>query len=228
MADPNLDNPRNAVYLEPRVAKLEVGMERLTDDVRNLAIVVREQGAQMEQEIQKLVIAVTQASGPRKTDWSTIIAGIMLVLAIGSAVFWPLNQTTQEAKKLIEKFGEQYHNHEALPLHPVGSAIVDRLEYQLKDHILSDERVHEELKTNFNDTIDSLSKYYEQKFSMIAERLNTINDRLYIRIVELEQRNILSDERERNELNKWRQKAMGLSDPSAYVPLTSRNDVSIE
>ena len=45
--------------LEPRVAKLETGLEILTRDVSNLVVVVRDQSRNIEGEIQKLVVAVT-------------------------------------------------------------------------------------------------------------------------------------------------------------------------
>src|SRR5512137_1127620 len=126
MPDARLDKretPASIPYLEPRVAKLELGMERLTDDVRDLAQVVRSQGTQMEQEIQKLVVAVTQASGPKKTDWSTIIAGLGLILAIGTAVFWPLNQQVQDLKTQQAANHESMVEHQKLDNHPVGAAL---------------------------------------------------------------------------------------------------------
>jgi hypothetical protein len=114
--------------LEPRIAKLEVGLDRLTDDVRDLANVVRSQGAQQEQEIQKLIISVTQAAGPRKTDWALIISAVFLMLAIGSAVFWPLNQISQNNKTETQALSQKFEQHLALPMHPVGMARLDELE----------------------------------------------------------------------------------------------------
>jgi GNAT superfamily N-acetyltransferase len=103
-------------------------MERLTDDVRTLASVVRTQGSNMEGEIQKLVVAVTQASGPRKTDWSTIIAAVMLIMAIGSAVFWPLNQSTQENKERIEAYHQDFQEHKSQDSQGITAALIQRLE----------------------------------------------------------------------------------------------------
>jgi len=206
MTDKNAgpENTYNTVYLEPRVAKLEVGMERLTDDVRNLAIVVREQGSQMEQEIQKLVIAVTQASGPRKTEWSTIISGVMLVLVIGSAAFWPMHQTLNDNKASIHTLQQKYENHSNLAIHPVGEAIINRIEGRLIINEEFSKRERELLKKNLKDDIDQLIKYYDQHTQNIHNKISDI-----------EKRNLLDDERKKNELDKWRQKAMGLSDPAA-------------
>lgn len=202
------------IYLEPRVAKLEVGMERLTDDVRNLAIVVREQGNQVEQEIQKLVVAVTQAAGPRKTEWSTIIAAAMLVLAIGAAAFWPLNQTVQEQKVFLSTISQKIEDHSKIENHPVGVALINRLEYQIKDVVIDKNKNYEDLKLQFRGQIMDLERYNDQKLQFLTEKMNLHDDRLYNRVVALESRNLLDDERERDELDKWRQRAMGLSGPS--------------
>ena len=136
-------------HLEPRVVKLELGMERLTDDVRDLAQTVRTQGNQVEQEIQKLVVAVTQASGPKKTDWGTIIAGLALIMVVGSAIFWPLNQTSQESKVSINRIEQKHDDHVKVSNHPVGEALIQRLEsriFQLEDQYRIDsERYKDEL-----------------------------------------------------------------------------------
>lgn len=93
-----VNNNNNHTYLEPRVAKLETGLEILTRDVSSLAGIVREQGRNIEGEIQKLAVAVTQAAAPKKTDWATLISLAFLIIALGSAVFYPLNSQVQEMK----------------------------------------------------------------------------------------------------------------------------------
>ncbi len=136
----NVERQTTTSKLEPRVAKLELGLDRLTDDVRDLAGVVRKQGANMEQEIQKLVVAVTQASGPRKTDWSTIIAAVMMVMAIGAAVLVPLNQISQDNKREIEKVQTIISDHMKQDGHPVSITSIQRLEDQIKMHNDNDDR----------------------------------------------------------------------------------------
>lgn len=210
--------PRESNHLEPRVAKLEVGMERLTEDVANLATVVREQGTQMEQEIQKLVVAVTQAAGPRKTDWSTIIAGIMLVMAIGSAVFWPLNQTTQDTKVQAQRVEEGLDAHTRLDMHPVGLALVHRLEDGLKEHEASCLKEREILRVHFHEELTMLEKSFALQVQALNEKTTLHDERLYGRVVKLEEQNGRDNERDKDELVKWRQKAMGL--PDEKVTLT--------
>ena len=110
----NEDNNNGShTYLEPRVAKLETGLEILTRDVSSLAGIVRDQGRNIEAEIQKLAVAVTQAGAPKKTDWATLISLAFLVIALGSAMFYPLNAQVQEIKaKDIEIQTSLYHDQE--------------------------------------------------------------------------------------------------------------------
>lgn len=156
----HLSMDSNNRQLEPRVAKLEVGLDRLTEDVRSLAGIVRDQGANVEKQLQSLTIAVTEAQAPRKTDWSVIISAVLLMMAIGSAVFWPLNQTSQLNKESIDKLEVKFEQHEQLQGHPVGIALIQQLD---------------------------------------------------TRVTNLELQNRSDNERAKDELNLWREKAMGLT-----------------
>lgn len=207
-----MNEQKDKAYLEPRVAKLEVGMERLTDDVRNLAMVVREQGSQMEGEIQKLVIAVTQAAGPRKTDWSTIFAGIMLVLAIGSAVFWPLNQTSQNNKDDLLLLRQELSSHKSLNLHPVGEARVDNIERRFteldsenaKNLDALDKKLQREtelITTEIRNQVSTISSKYDREIS-------DLGDRIIARLNGYDQNEHDAMMRDLDELRSWRLKAM--------------------
>lgn len=121
----------NRDHLETRVGKVETGLDMLTRDVASLAQVVREQGVNIERNLRELTIGVTQASAPRKTDWQTLIALIMLIMAIGSAVFWPLNQTASDNKEATARLEQKVDAHALLSLHPVGEAVMNRMEQRL-------------------------------------------------------------------------------------------------
>ena len=125
----NMDS--DGTHLEPRVAKLEVGLDRLTEDVRSLAGIVRDQGSNVEKQLQALMVAVTEAQAPQKTDWTVIISAGLLVLAVGSAVFWPLNQTSQLNKDSIDRLAVKFENHENNPAHPVGLSMINDLERRM-------------------------------------------------------------------------------------------------
>ncbi len=215
------DNSVGTSQLEPRVAKLELGMERLTEDVRDLAQVVRTQGSQMEQDIQKLIVAVTQASGPRKTDWSTIIAGIMLIFAIGSAVFWPLNKALQDTQTQLNIVTSRIDDHQKLDMHPVGDAIAKRLELQLTEHIKSDEvklsnhlsdarEMHRVITESFQKDLSYQKQLFDNQLKFMQVKYDTWMEKITGCVEKLQDRNLQIEQENRNELNRWRQKAMKL------------------
>jgi len=222
---------RESTHLEPRVAKLEVGLDRLTQDVGDLVSVVRTQGSQMEAEIQKLVVAVTQASGPRKTDWSVIISSVLLIMAIGSAVFWPLQQTSQESKQAITSLTQEMSAHKSLDNHPVGAALIQRLEEQIALHVANNEK---ENKNIIEITSAELSRSEAKSSEKVADALaarqlqldgiiskqEVFNEKLFARVLSLEQINRERTDKDLEELRQWRVNAMvgKLKVPSDQAP----------
>ena len=168
--------------LEPRVAKLETGLEILTQDVRSLASIVRDQSQNLEGEIQKLTIAVTQAAGPRKTDWMTILTGLMFVLALGGAVFYPLNAMVNEIKSTQIENVRKFEDHEKLTLHPVGQAMMAKVQSDLI-----------------------------QQSQVQAKDLQIMGDRILQRVTALEANNNAQALRDNEELRMWRLRAMGIT-----------------
>lgn len=199
---------RNEVHLEPRVAKLEAGLDILTKNVSDLTNTVNNLATNLDNRMEKLTVAVTEAKSPQKTDWSTIIAGVMLVLAIGSAVFWPLNQTAQDNKQELLKLENQITTHESLNSHPVGMALINRLEEQAKTHREIDEKDREMMRVHFHEELDLVIKNSEQLIKSLSDKVDLHNDRLYARVVKLE--DVLAHDRnaELNELRLWRLRAM--------------------
>jgi hypothetical protein len=155
------------VYLEPRVAKLEVGLDRLTEDVRSLAGIVRDQGSNVEKQLQALTIAVTEAQAPKKTDWSVIISAGLLVLALGSAVFWPLNQTGQNNKDAIEHLTAKFEQHEAQVMPPVVQALIEHLE--LRVEALEQQNIRENERN-----ADELQMMRDREMGLISPHISTI------------------------------------------------------
>ena len=201
--------------LEPRVTALEVGLDRLTSDVKDLATVVRMQGQTVEQEIQKLVVAVTQASGPKKTDWGTIIAGVGLILAIASAAFWPLNQQVQDTKQALTLIRESVIEHQKMDNHPVGAALLQRLEEQLKLHVEINKREMEDHIAQGLREHATVEKNLKQEIGALDEKTQLYLDKLYSRVVALEETERQNAEMDHAELLQWRQKAMGLGGSGA-------------
>ena len=118
---------QNESHLEPRVARLETGLETLTRNVSEMAISMREGSAATNQKIDNLVVAVTQANAPKKTDWSLFISIGFFILALGSAVFWPLNKQGQDNRDALQRHEQVMAEHMKLDMHPVGMAKVESL-----------------------------------------------------------------------------------------------------
>jgi len=224
----NPSDPR----LEPRVAKLEVGLDRLTEDVRSLAGIVRDQGSNVEKQLQALTIAVTEAQAPKKTDWSVIISAVLLVMALGSAVFWPLNQTSQLNKDNIDKLAVKLDDHQRLDMHPVGLALVHRLEEQLQNHVqanakeMADHNIraqqdHDIIRKEFELELTSHVKLFDAELKGLSDTMSLYFERMDSRIKVLEEQNTLQCGKEHDELMLWRQKAMGLNGVSEPPPQSS-------
>lgn len=257
---PDIDNTKymiksDPLHLEPRVVKLEASLDILTKNVTDLTTAVRENAINLDIKLERLTVAVTEAAAPKKTDWSTIMAAVMMIMAIGAAVLIPLNNLTQDNKVAIERCHESLAGHIKIDMHPVGWALVQRLESKLdthidnndKDfasHILSDQkemtshiaqatREHNLLSEKFQVEISSHEKLMDAKFELIKAEINGIQgkndlyiDKLFGRVQSLETERIKVSDNEHSELMKWRQKAMGLSSPNAVVPLVTREDTT--
>ena len=200
------------LQLEPRVAKLETGLDILTQNVQNLTTAVRENSIAMEDKLERITIAVTQAQAPRKTDWSIVISGMLLVMAIGSAVFWPLNQTAQNNKFDVQLLESKFEDHQKLTMHPVGAAKVETLEKSLdstKEELISrdsalDEKIQREtvLSLQTADTkINDLDIRIQREFNLKNEALDN-------RLKRMETYMEHQDQADFQELRNWRLKAM--------------------
>ena len=91
------------LHLEPRVARLETGLETLTKNVSDMSISVKENSIVINNKIDNLVVSVTKAQAPKSTDWSLMISLGFLIIAIASAAFWPLHQESTNNKIMIDK-----------------------------------------------------------------------------------------------------------------------------
>lgn len=130
----NIINGRGAitegrmVAVETRMETVTTSLQNVANDIRDLSAVVRQQGTNIEGQISQLLVAVTQASAPRKTDWQTLIAGVGLILAIGAAAFSPLLLRLNDVQNGLGRLEAREEKHEALPMHPVGMARLDAIE----------------------------------------------------------------------------------------------------
>ena len=166
------------ISLEPRVAKLETGLDTLTKEVSLLSSVVRDQGKNIENGMRQLSIDVTSAMGPKKTDWSVIFAGLFLIMAIGSAVFFPLNRSITEIKDQIRYIQDTMVNHVKLDMHPVGNALITKLENEMRLHSLFDDKMFSDLDKRIQRDMDSFSKFFCEKLESNKREQDAFNARM--------------------------------------------------
>jgi len=220
-------------HLEPRVVKLEAGLDILTKNVTDLTTAVRENAFNLDNKMERLTVAVTEAAAPKKTDWSMIISAVFLILALGSAVFWPLNQTAQLNSNDLKAQQQDFKDHTTLTLHPVGQALLQRVEEQLKIHVDNNNRemaehkaydinAHSELDKKLQLEYNLITKATEIQLADLEKRQSMFNDKIYNRVVELERARESFRDKEIDELRQWRNKADGLSSPEHMVPLIDK------
>lgn len=222
-------NDNTQTHLEPRVARLETGLETLTKNVNDLTLSIRENNSTVSGKLDALSIAVTTAQAPRRTDWGVIISAIGLIIALGAAVLIPLNQTAKDNKQSIEKSSTEMADHMKLNLHPVGAALVQRLEDQIVAHAAMNDRVMKEHIERDIQTFDDLNKKCHMELNLVAKNLEQqleamnkhmtfFSEKLLVRVERLETRNLNIDDKNDDELRQWRSKASGLLTPAAVAP----------
>ena len=204
-------NDINPAHLEPRVARLEVGLETLTRNVSEMATSIRENANATNAKIDQLAIAVTQAAAPKKTDWSMIISACLLMMAIGSAVFWPLNQTSQNNKQDILILEQKFEEHQKLTLHPVGAAKIENLEKSVVSN-------KEEAITRDNALDAKLQRETALMTELVSTRIADMRlqkefalrgDLIDQRLLRLEQYKVDMLKMDQDELRNWRLQKMG-------------------
>ena len=221
-------------HLEPRVARLETGLETLTKNVSDLTITIRDNNLEVSRQLAALQVSVTTAAGPKRTDWGVILTAIGLILAIGAAVFVPINNSTKDNKDAILKVQDMMADHMKLTLHPVGSALVQRLEEQIATHTLLNDRVMKEHVERDTQEFNALDKKLQLEYSLVNVNLAAQTAALDVRLQKefgltqlrndarfnkLEADDLAQRDLDQQELRQWRSKASGLTTPAAVVPL---------
>jgi hypothetical protein len=182
--------------LESRVGKVEAHLDSvtrqisdLTADVRDLATSIKIQGTQTEDQIKSLLVAVTNASGPRKTDWNTIALAAGVVVTIGIAVLSPLTMQINSNVIGLEKNQSKIEHHLEGPGHLPALSKIESLEKALKELDSRLQRENTIINENFQDKITNLKKELQdfgingsvltrERLAIIENKLKTIE--LYI------------------------------------------------
>jgi hypothetical protein len=231
----------NDSQLEPRVVRLETGLDILTKNVNDIAISMRENAMNLDNKMGELTIAITTAQAPKKTDWSLFVSIGFFIMALASAVFWPLNQQTQNNKETIAQTHNSMVEHIKLDMHPVGLALVNRLEMQIKEHVSTNERelkTHvdrdileaDETRKHFHEELGFVQSLIEAKVAMVGVELKGIQsknelyfDMLAGKLLNLEGIRTKMNDREYEELMLWKQRLIGVNVPTTGSPLLPKS-----
>lgn len=210
-------------HLEPRVARLEAGLETLTKNVSDIAVAMRDNSVATNAKIDQLAIAVTNANAPKKTDWSLFISIGFFILALGSAVFWPLNKQTQDNKQQVENYHDSMVEHVKMDNHPVGEANIKALmkdvDMTKAELVARDAALDIKIQRETQLMTDLVTAKIVDLDIRLQREFNLVNDRNGARLTKLEELELDHTKRDREQLQKWVDKATGLSAPEMAVPL---------
>lgn len=166
-----------ANHLESRLAKTETQIESLTDDVRSLVNVVRQQGDEFQLQMRQLSIAVTTAAGPRKVDWSTIISAIGLIIGIGASALSPLYLRMGDVQDKVEHQQRLIEEHHKLPMHAGGQIRMDFMEKALGAAVDFNKQAVADLDSKLNKQFETAESNLREK---VAEIKRTIEEVKYV------------------------------------------------
>lgn len=171
--------------LESRVARNEANIESiaktvdsLSKDVRQLTQLLQKHSEEIEAQIKSLLVAVTSAAGPRKTDWHLVLGGVGLVLAIGAAVFSPLLLRINDLQIVVEKHSVDLRDHAKLPLHPVGETRINALETSLRERGQTNAANIRELDTKLQKEYGVINDAMKERVGFNASEIKDLDARL--------------------------------------------------
>jgi uncharacterized protein HemX len=181
---PKQKTPMVANNLEPRVATIESELKSLTrdvgiltKDVRDLVGAVKEQSDNYDAQLRKLTVDLVGASGPRPMNWGVLLNGVGLSLAIGAAVFYPMQFRITELSERADSFMAEFRAHEKLTLHPVGTAKVDALDRLVQEEATNLEKELADLRKSIDEIRLEGSPAMQVQIALMESRIAALMDR---------------------------------------------------
>jgi len=152
---------------EPKIASLETALAGLTRDLGTLTTSIQGVSADLasyakgtSEHLRLLGIDVAAAAAPRRADWQVVVAASILVLALSAAVIAPLSLRITDTQASLVRFDREFTEHERQTLHPVGLALMARVEADVKQ--LRDEG----------------SPVMQQRLAVLEEKLHDVSQRM--------------------------------------------------
>ena len=168
--------------LEPKIAKMEATIESVTRDIGNLAHIVQgisgtvaDLAKSTNEQFEKLLVGITTAAAPRRTDWQVVIAAAVLCLALGAAVLTPISAQIVHLDTQTEALNSQIDAHMRLPLHPVGESRVNDLEKNLTARLEELTKELDLVRTQGTPITSSRLGVLETQVIEISRRINTLH-----------------------------------------------------
>lgn len=141
--------------IELRVTTIEANMDsfrnelsQVSSGLKDLILTVGKRSDEAEKQFQMLMVQISEAKAPKRTDWMAIIGtGVsvfLLVITIGALVLQPLYKEMSRMSEFDKSyndsivamnkgFHDELHVHETLTLHPVGQQIVSDLNKKITE-----------------------------------------------------------------------------------------------
>jgi uncharacterized coiled-coil protein SlyX len=199
--------PQNT-SLEPRVARLEEGMTQLAKTVNDLAITMRDNNAEVGKKLDSLNVAVTNAQAPKRTDWGTLILGLMLILSLGAAVLVPINNNASDNKASIQLVDQKFEAHQALAGHPLNTQKIEGLQKDLEDKWTTYKEQHKDLDTKIQRETQLMTDLVTAQMNALDLRVQkefqALNTAMDLRVGKMEKYMEHQDFSDMDELRRWR------------------------
>lgn len=186
----DLENLANIVTKhESEIVNLTANMASLVINVRELGNTLRAQSEQTAEQIKQLLVNVTTAAGPRKTDWPVLIGLIMLILAVGAYAFKPLdmriddllNRAAATAKHTEKQLADlhshtvaletRFDEHQKLELHPVGASKVTAFDTALRERAVRNEKDISDLDVKLQKEFGLMTQLTDAKVAALDAKL---------------------------------------------------------
>jgi hypothetical protein len=124
---------------QPKLAALETSVEAVTRELGALAVTVQTVSTDLgafarstTEHLRLLAVDIASAKAPRATNWQVVVAAGVLILALSAAVIAPLSLRLNEMQITQMTNAANFAGHEKLTLHPVGMALIARLQDDVK------------------------------------------------------------------------------------------------
>lgn len=154
--------------LEADIHAVNESVKVISGNVDKLFNIVKQQGEHTADEVQKLMIAITQAAAPKKADMNAVFAGIGVVITIAVLAFTPLWIEVGRGMERDKELRIAIDDHSKQELHPVGKAKIEMLTVQLNEKAAANTAAIRDLDTK-------LQNEYQLVSAAIKEQVNGMN-----------------------------------------------------